>query len=207
MTKSENFIDTSFIGSFKRGDNLKFNSEILCKLYIQNTDELDRIFNKPIIVFALSLVELATYDFIIRIREHTREFAYLDEPTKRAIRKVSKRKLKHFDGDLLSLASRHQLFGHEESFYEMLKELIHLRNRIHIQNIWNNFEPNDLDAFNAKKLNHTELVTEYILKYLSINYPRQQDFVGGLSLPWKAHFDEEFITKRSKLQKNFLHTI
>ena len=130
------------------------------------------------------------------VKYHTLEFRYLDSKTHVAIRRLKDRKLGKFDGQLLSLCKKHRLFGQSDDFYEFVQKLIYLRNRIHIQNTWHKFEADDSKAFSRHRVKLSEQVAEYVLKYLSIVYPRNIDFVDGISLPWKPHFDCDFIKER-----------
>src|SRR5438309_1774881 len=66
-------IDAGFIGNFKIGDNINYNLKILAELYKVNTQSNEYIFNKPIIIFIISIIEALLYDFHFKAKHFTLE--------------------------------------------------------------------------------------------------------------------------------------
>ena len=180
-------IDTSFIANFKLGDNIKFNLECISALY-KKLDTKWAAERKPIILLNTCVIESLMIDFVRRVKIHTREFTYLDEPKRKAIRGFDSDK-KHWNFDSSINKFRHyQLLGNSEDFYRSLKHLKELRNRIHIHNTV--FDPDECNVWKPKALHASEACLEYTARYLSHHYPRRivGDFVGGFTLPWAPHF-------------------
>jgi hypothetical protein len=64
-------IRSSFIGSYKLGDNINYNLKLLALLYryFANSSEDDRkLLRKPIIVILVSITEAVLYDLHMRIK-------------------------------------------------------------------------------------------------------------------------------------------
>ena len=85
-------IDSSFIGTFKTGDNMAYTARVLGELYQSES----RFLVKPKIVFNTSLIDASLYDFFRRIRGHTKEFSYLDDEVRNRIRKIKIEKVNCF---------------------------------------------------------------------------------------------------------------
>lgn len=182
-------IDTSFIGRFKIGDNMAYNADVLAELYQSSSDMLI----KPKVVFNTSLIDAALYDFFRRVVEHTAEFQYLSQSTRRAIRETKLRKLDSFEKHINKFR-HYQILGKDESLYQALHDLRTLRNRIHIQNEKGKLSNATLDeprAFQKAQLELSEKCAEYVLRFLSTRYPRKDDYVHGIRLPWEPHFPGE----------------
>lgn len=183
-------IDTSFIGKFKTGDNITYNAGIICDLY----DAAKRIggacLYKPKIVFNVSLIDAAFYDFIYRIQKQAIEFTYLDADTREKIRQLDRSKLNTFKSHINKFR-HYNLLGKNQELYDEINELNTLRNRIHIQNEKGVFHKDDADAFTEEKLVQSERCTEFVLKFLSLNYPRIPKCVKDIELPWADHFDDK----------------
>jgi hypothetical protein len=185
---SINVVDTCFIGVFKIGDNLRFNAKIVSDLYKASAHFNTTTLYKPKIVFNVALIEGAFYDFVRRVRAHTREFRYLDEDTRDKIRQLNLNKMNGFQKYIRKFEEWQIIVP--DDIYVQLAELNKLRNRVHIQNENGAFEADDARAFTRSRLIQSEKCAEYCLKYLAKNYPRSHDFIGGIELPWKGHFDD-----------------
>lgn len=182
----ENIVDTCFIGVFKIGDNLRYNARIVRDLYLASAHLNTTTLYKPKIVFNVALIEGAFYDFVRRVRTHTREFQYLDDATREKIRQLNLNKMNGFQKYIRKF-EEWQIISPDE-IYQQLTELNKLRNRVHIQNENGAFEPDDARAFTLNRLVQSERCAEYCLKYLAKHYPRSNDFIGGIELPWRSHF-------------------
>jgi hypothetical protein len=183
-------IDTRFIGSFKIGDNISYNARIVCDLYSATEAIGSKRLFKPKIVFNVSLIDAVFYDFIRRVRSHSAEFKYLDDDTRKKLRDIDISKLDTFKKHLNKFR-HYKLIGNHPSLYDEIDELNKLRNRVHIQNEKGVFQKDDAAAFTTKRLRQAERCTEFVLKYVSVNYPRKDDYVGGIELPWQEHFDKK----------------
>lgn len=75
-------------------------------------------------------------------------------------------------------------------FYDRLDDLRRLRNRVHIQNVKKDFEPDDYDAFNEERKRLAERALEKTLRTMSAKYSRGDNYhyVADFELPWNEHF-------------------
>ena len=185
-------VESSFVGEFKTGDNMAYTASILKELYQSES----RFLVKPKVVFNTSLIDAALYDFFRRIRGHTIEFAYLDDKVRENIRKINVEKVRSFKSHINKFRD-YQLLGNSHDLYESLYSLNNLRNRVHIQNEKGLFEADERHAFTHEKLQLSEKCTEFVLCFLSQNYPRNSDFIGGIELPWEPHFNGDLIWKKT----------
>jgi len=95
----------------------------------------------------------------------------------------------------IASAKKHDLFeASDTSFYEALDSLRKLRNRIHIQNPKNYFEPDDRNAFTLKRQITSEKVLEKVMKTMATKYSRDRDRYGCVAdfkIPWNEHFESQ----------------
>ena len=65
-----------FIWSFKVGDNIVYNFRILSLLYKKKEqDSIDKdLYNKPIIIFIISILEAVFFDLMFRLSQSTDHF-------------------------------------------------------------------------------------------------------------------------------------
>ena len=200
MTK--NTVDSSFIGEFKVGDNIKFNTELLCDLYRLTDSQSEISFRKAKIIFNVSLIDATYYDLSVRIRNHTREFKYLSDDCRLAIRLSTA----HRFTKLIEHFTSHSVFGEVTDYYQSVDKLRELRNRVHIQNKQGDFEANEEDAFTEKRLKFSERITEYTLKYASLNFPRDCKYVEDFELPWAPFYtaDGNQLEETPPWEQNFV---
>jgi hypothetical protein len=179
-------ISSGFIGSFKLGDNIVHNLDVLRELYATQkagTPKQQELLRKPIIVAIASIAEAVLFDLYLRINSFTREGvvnipqAVLDEIRTKTIDEFAK---------YIDNAKSKSLLGPNPSIYDALTELRKLRNRIHIQNTRSHFEPDEIDAYNATRQSAAEDTLETLLKYMEHAYPRTADkkCVADFVLPW-----------------------
>ncbi len=141
MINFTNFTDM-FFWDFKRMDNVNYNFKVvenLCK--VKKEDHLD-IFNKPIIIILVSIIECILYDFLRRINQHTNEIIPgLDH------KKINDTKNKIIDelSPIIAHIKKHNYLQEikGEVLYDNLDELRKLRNRVHIQNRNNQLDRNE----------------------------------------------------------------
>jgi hypothetical protein len=184
-------IRSSFIGNFRLGDNINYNFdtlELLYRHYNNSTEAERRLLRKPIILILVSITEALLHDFHKRIQTFTSEGV---ENVANAISEyVRGRRLDELE-KLIASARKHDFFDLAETeFYDRMDELRRLRNRVHIQNTKNDFEPLDCNAFNESRKDLAERVLEQTLRTMLAKYDRgpQFNFVRNFPLPWDPHF-------------------
>ena len=182
-------VDSSFIGSFKLGDNINHNVRVLALLYqhfeAANAHER-RLLCKPITLTLVSITEAMLHDLHMRIQTFTIE-GVLNIPAEIAAYVRGKRidELEKY----IASARKHDFFDMKDStFYERLDELRRLRNRIHIQNTKGDFEPDEYNAFTEARKTLAEKVLEKTAKTMATKYPRDKHFVEDFEFPWNEHF-------------------
>lgn len=183
--------DSSFIGSFKLGDNINYNLSVLKRLYEyyeSSSRDKKHLLHKPIIIMISSIIEAILYDFYKRAKLHTREgIANIKIEILTHIR--SEKGLSKF-GRYIETAKRHDLFSDMGSnFYKDLTELSKIRNRVHIQNDKKEFEPDDQQAFNSTRKRLAERTLESVMRIMAERHSRGEGIRGHVAdfhLPWPA---------------------
>lgn len=184
-------VSARFIGNFKLGDNINHNLKILAYLYERQADANDHeawVLKKPIIILIGSIAEAVLHDLHQRMKTHTVEGVRgMATSVLAYVRGKKIDKLDHY----ISSAKKHSLLGASSaSIYDDLDQLRKLRNRIHIQNEKNHFEPNDSQAFSLARQETAEKTLEKLIKTISANHPRPpgaQGHVSDFQLPWDEH--------------------
>ena len=185
-------VSAGFMGDFKLGDNINHNLRILAYLYQRQADPHDIdawLLRKPIIIILGSVCEAILHDLHMRMKMYTNEgvrgiaisvFSY--------VRGKKIDKFEHY----ISSAKKHSLLGPPtEAIYDDLDQLRKLRNRVHIQNDKNDFEPNDSQAFSRDRQISGERTLEKLIKTISTKHPRPAGVSGHVNdfqLPWDEHF-------------------
>jgi hypothetical protein len=187
-------IRSTFIGDFKLGDNICFNLDLLTLLYNHYAlaDVRGRaLLRKPIILILVSITEAVLYDLHHRIRHFTWEgvqnIGYVVADYVRSLRRLD-------ELEKLTVSARKNDFFElaDTRFYDDLDQLRRLRNRIHIQNIKGDFEPDDGNAFTDVRKVLAERVLEKTLRTMVSKYDRGPEFnyVGDFVLPWQPYFPD-----------------
>ena len=182
-------ISSNFIGVFKLGDNIVYNLSVLRELYsLQEAGNATRkeLLRKPIILLIASVAEAILFDLYLRIEKYTKEGVpnipdeVLEEIRTKDIDEFSK---------YISNAQSKRLLGANPEIYSQLDDLRKLRNRIHIQNTKNQFEPDDQVAFNSDRQVVAEQALEDLMKIMERDYTRVgiERFVEDFILPWSNH--------------------
>lgn len=184
-------ISSSFIGSFKLGDNINHNLDVLALLYrhyeAAPPDER-RLLCKPIILLLVSIIEAVLHDFHGRIKLFTIE-GVKNLPGE-VVAHIRFGKIDEL-GKYIASARKHDFFDLADTkFYDRLDELRRLRNRVHIQNTKNDFEPDDINAFNADRKRLAERALEKTLRTMAVKFARPHDHVRDFELPWPSHFPD-----------------
>ncbi len=188
-------ITASFLASFKIGDNIHYNLEVLKTLYsAHNSLSKDRsiYLEKPITIILVAICEAIIHDFIKRSQWFTVEgINGLTETQLNTLR----------DSKAWSMEKKIELFKKinllqttDVGLYDLLDNLSKLRNRIHIQNEKQNFEVDEIYAFTKARRVQAEKMVEVLMKTISTLYPRpihirDSGFVEDFELPWNPYFD------------------
>jgi hypothetical protein len=183
-------VSSKFIGSFRLAENINHNFSVLALLYRyyeQEDEDGKRLLRKPIIVLLVSIIEAVLHDYHTRIRTFTREgVANLAQSV------IDYISVKHIDEleKYIASARKHKLFGTDPDFYEILDELRRLRNRVHIQNTNEDFEPGDRHAFTERRKTAAEVALEKTLKVMAAKYPGTDHLnsAADFSLPWNEYY-------------------
>lgn len=121
-------IPCNFVGSFKVGDNLVFNSDLLCKLVEANPDSA---FNKLIVLQIGSLLEACLSQIIYRAQNYNREgVPNISEADRR---EIEGKKVDKFASVIDVLRKYKVLDGLRADIYNDLHCLRKYRNKMHIQ--------------------------------------------------------------------------
>lgn len=182
------------MGSFKLGDNIVFNLAILKKLYaISEIDTQAKFyFRKLQIITIVSIIEAVLYDFHLRARTYT--FEGVQNLTQGVLDTIRSKQIDKFE-KLIASCKKHKIFdSYGEQFYSDLDNLRKLRNRVHIQNEKNDFEPDDSSAFLQSRLLNAEECLEKVCRLMLLNHPRSTNYeaVNEFEFPWNAHYPVPF---------------
>ena len=188
-------VNSGFVGEFKTGDNINYNLNCLKALYAaQNSVSPPeaRLFCKPITIILVSIIEALLHDLFFRIKKHTSEGVpniatqVLDD-----VRSKTLDQLKTY----IAAAKKHDLLGvFGPDLYEKLDELRQVRNRVHIQNVKKQLDPEEDQVFTSGRQESTEELLERVLKHISGKYKRPehiQGVVDDFELPWEEHLKPE----------------
>lgn len=130
MAKFEDYTQV-FFWDFKRMDNVNYNWKILIELFALRKGN-NSLLNKAIIVITISIIECIIYDFICRIKEHTRE--RIPNLNDKKIYDTKTKEIGDKFGKLISHAKKHN-YLQDETIYDKLDKLRKIRNRVHIQDM------------------------------------------------------------------------
>lgn len=191
----------TFVWNFNHGDNILYNFTVLQALYnAQGQSKTSGIFNKPITILLVSIIEAVLIDFLTRIDQATSHLpANVDraalaklkleiESKKRPKRIEDKfgeriflrRKLYHFN-ELVGLFKKYKLFGGEDdAIYDSLTRFGHLRNRVHIENYHRNFEDREHKVFTHARLSELETVLGELWTKMRTDYRRPWNTANSL---------------------------
>jgi len=175
---------SKFIWTFKVGDNILYNFEVLKELYNAKNNSNNIVLNKPITITIVSIIEAILIDFVRRIGEATNHKP-ANIPSeklmklKSEIRKDSfknsnfyKRKLYHYK-ETIKLFQNYELFGSkEDSFYSLLDEFGVMRNRVHIENYYQNLERDEAMVFTNSRLENLEKILYQLWNKMVSDYTR-----------------------------------
>ncbi|HEY4519612.1 MAG TPA: hypothetical protein VJH33_01060 [Candidatus Paceibacterota bacterium] len=180
----------SFCWTFKIGDNILYNLDLIFQLVDDHNKLAGRKYAKPISILCVSVIEGALVDFLERLDSATRHFPSKLDSKKKDIKKELEgkkndfeiiykgkvykyKRLKNFGyKELIKFYEDFKILGSRSADYQILQELGRFRNRVHIQNYFRNFEQNESCTFSENRSQRAIDYMESVFKYLSKNYPR-----------------------------------
>lgn len=176
-------INCNFVGSFKVGDNLRYNCDLLCGLVDANADG---VFGKMIVLQAGAILEAALTQIIYRAQNYNREgVPNIEEPDRQ---RIEESRIDKFAVAIDVLKKYAVLDGLGGEIYDELHRLRRYRNKIHIQeDVKVAGAPRDEDAIFTVDLTAWALnLNRRVLQHLSDALARPQhihDYVGSLHIP------------------------
>jgi hypothetical protein len=174
-------IPSNFIGDFKVGDNLVYNAGLLCALH-KNNDDGD--LNKMIVVQVGSILEAALGQIIYRAQNFNREgVPNIAEADRKQIEGKKIDKLNSIIDVMRKYGMLDELGG---GIYDDLHNLRKHRNKIHIQDDYENVPRDEGVAFTADMCSWSLDLCARVLLHLSQKFPRPLDvaaYVEPLQIP------------------------
>jgi hypothetical protein len=176
-------VPCNFVSSFKVGDNLVFNANLLCDLIEAN--EAGR-FNKPIVLQVGAILEAALSQIISRAQHHNREGVPNIVEADRS--EIEGKKIDKFNSVIDVMRKYAVLDGLGSDVYDQLHKLRRFRNKVHIQDRINveGVSLDEIDAFNDAVCDWAVELNYRVLKHLSEALPRPlatHDYVAALRVP------------------------
>lgn len=176
-------IPCNFVGSFKVGDNLRYNCEVLCNLTAANAGNA---FNKLIVLQVGAILEAALIQIIFRAQHFNLEGVPNIVEADRL--KIEESKIDKFAVSMDVLRKYNVLNGLGGDIYEEMHRLRKYRNKIHIQEDVN-IQGASLDEdvlFTPDLASWALGLNRRTLLFLSENLPRPphiHGYVGPLVIP------------------------
>ena len=176
-------VPCNFVSSFKVGDNLVFNTKLLCDL--NEANEAGR-FNKPIVLQVGAILEAALSEIISRAQHHTLEGVPNIVEADR--REIEGKKIDKFNSVIDVLRKYAVLDGLGRDVYDELHRLRRYRNKVHIQDRINieGVSADEADAFNDDICDWALALNLRVLRHLSENLQRPEEvhgYVAPLRIP------------------------
>lgn len=176
-------IPCNFVGSFKVGDNLRYNCEVLCNL---NAANAGNAFNKLIVLQVGAILEAALIQIIFRAQHFNLEGVPNIVEADRL--KIEESKIDKFAVSIDVLRKYNVLNGLGGDIYDEMHRLRKYRNKIHIQeDVSIQGASLDEDVLFTPELALWALgLNRRTLQFLSENLPRPphiHGYVGPLVIP------------------------
>ncbi|WP_140056118.1 hypothetical protein [Oceanibaculum nanhaiense] len=140
-------VPSHYIGDFKVGDNIAYNSDVLCELV--NSNDGGR-FNKLIVIQAASILEASLGEIIYRAQKFYIEG--LSGIKEKDLEEIRGKKIDKLNNIILIMQKYKILHNLSETIYSEINELRILRNKIHIQDDIGNGFSRDEDAVFTNEL-------------------------------------------------------
>lgn len=183
-------ITGTFMWSFKKGDNIVYNFEVVWELYEAKSRSADkRKYNKPITIILVSIIECILDDFAYRIRGHVNDI--VPNISRADIDTFKTRKYDKLD-HYIAASRRFNLFNQSSNFYDSVDDLRKARNRIHIQNSNNQLAADEYNVFTDALLLKAQNALEVVIETMIIKFPRNNRAVSphSVPLPWRSQDGE-----------------
>lgn len=161
-----------FFWDFKRMDNVNYNFSIVEILYKDRKINGDnRLYNKPITVILVSIIECILYDFVQRVTQHSREaIPNMEEAI------IDDTRAKELDmlEPLIAHTKKCNLLraGQDDNIYDDLDLLRKVRNRVHIQNTSKQLDKNEYGVYTDENRKLAEGCLIRVCEVLCHVYPR-----------------------------------
>ena len=167
-----------FVASFKVGDNIVYNADVMCKLAEANLDH--HRFNKMIVLQAGSILEAALSEIIVRAQQFNREG--VPNISKDDQSEIRAKKVDKFNNVIDVLGKYSVLEGLGANIYRTLHKLRHYRNKIHIQYSINidGVSPNEKIAFSRPLTSRVMDLNLSVLTHLSCEFARPKHIQGSV---------------------------
>ena len=176
-------ISCNFVGSFKVGDNLQYNCDVLCELVEANADSK---FSKMIVLQTGAILEAALTQIIYRAQNFNMEgVPNIHEEDRQSI---EGKKIDKFAVTIDVLRKYGVLEGVEGEVYEDLHRLRRFRNKIHIQDDVSivGIGRDENTIFDEGRTNWALSLNRRVLCFLSEHLARLEhihEYVGTLRVP------------------------
>ncbi len=178
-------ITDTFMWSFKKGDNIIYNLEVVWELYEAKARSVDkRKYNKPITVILVSIIECILDDFTNRIRGHVNDTVpNISQSDIVMFRTKKYDKLEQY----IAASKKLDLFNQPASFYDSMDVLRKARNRIHVQNSKNQLAADEFNVFTDALLAKAQQAVEVVLATMIVVFPRNGRTIApnSVPLPWR----------------------
>lgn len=175
-------IPCNFVGSFKVGDNISYNVDILTELCKAN--EEDR-FNKVIVCQVGSILEACLSEVISRAQNFNREGVISITEEDRS--EISLKKIDKFNTVIDIMKKYHILDKLGSDIYDELHRIRKYRNKIHIQDDINigGVPRDEIEPFTAEIFKWSLNLNFRVVKFLSeeLLRPKHQSYVQPLKIP------------------------
>ena len=174
-------IPCNFVGQFKVGDNLVYNTSIMCDLVESNRDS---IFNKPIVLQVGSILEAALSEIIYRAQNHTKEG--VPNIAKKDRQAIESKKIDIFSKVIDVMRKYKILDDLGDDIYNELHKLRRYRNKIHIQGYFKGAWQDEPCIFSNDVCAWALMLNQRVLKHLSEVFPRPEyihKFLRSLRVP------------------------
>lgn len=176
-------LECSIFGSFKAGDNAGYNSQLLCDLVEANEEGK---FNKPILLQAASLIEVAAIQIFYRAKHYNKEG--VPNVSEEDRQEIEQKQIDKFAVVIDNLRKYNILNGVGEGVYDDLHKLRKYRNKIHIQSHLDipSVPLDEVQIFTNDLTIWAIDLNWLVLSHLAEQYPRPEHikgYVQPLNLP------------------------
>ncbi|MDX7952866.1 hypothetical protein P7D22_16995 [Lichenihabitans sp. Uapishka_5] len=175
----------NFVGDFKVGDNLVYNTQLLCDLVQAN--EAGR-FNKPIVLQVGAILEAALSEIIYRAQKNNREG--VPDMSEADRREIEGKKIDKFNSVIDVMRKYRVLDRLGGGVYGDLHTLRRYRNKVHIQDDVEGASRDEAEVFVDALRDWALDLNSRVLRYLGENLmrpPHIRRYVADLPIPVRAN--------------------